>query len=469
MQATHSGEMTVNLATCLTPNQNEVDWLAEVPNRWRVLRLKDAAHLIMGQSPSSEDCSTEPIGLPFLQGCAEFGITHPSARLYCRCPARVSPKGTILVSVRAPVGRLNLAEQPYGIGRGLCAIVPNKQTLLTAYAHYSLEASVVELGRVSTGSTYDAVSVRDVAELRMPIPPLVEQSSITAVLDRWTERIDGLMERMEALVDRLKEKRKALILYAVTRGIPSTPVLQSDIRSHEGLNGFEKMWLQGVPAHWDITPIKRFHQVVNGGTPSSNDSRYWGGKINWLTPEDLGQNRAKIIGDSRRTLSGNGLENCNAQLVPRNAIVISTRAPIGHTAMVGKESCTNQGCRSLVATDSRAYPDYTYYAVQSSREVLESMGKGTTFMELSAELLGAHRVPLPPIDEQVAIAGYLDRETSKIDTIITRIATVVLLLKEYRIALVTAAVTGAIDERQVNASTVAEYVAHRTVEGIPDK
>ena len=200
-------------------------------------------------------------------------------------------------------------------------------------------------------------------------------------------------------------------------------------------------WLGDVPEHWGALPLKRRHRIVNGGTPSSAEDSYWDGDINWLTPEDLGRNGGKRIGSSRRALSLEGLSNCSAQLVPRNSIVISTRAPIGHVAVIEKESCTNQGCRALVPEGARAYTGYIYYTLLASRPILQAAGKGTTFLELSAELLGLHAVPFPPSEAQIAIANFLDRETAKIDTLVAKKRTLIVRLKEKRTALISRTVT----------------------------
>ena len=202
-------------------------------------------------------------------------------------------------------------------------------------------------------------------------------------------------------------------------------------------------WLGDVPEHWGALPLKRRHRIVNGGTPSSAEDSYWDGDINWLTPEDLGRNGGKRIGSSRRALSLEGLDlsNCSAQLVPRNSIVISTRAPIGHVAVIEKESCTNQGCRTLVPEGVRAYAGYIYYTLLASRQTLQAAGKGTTFLELSVELLSLHAVPFPPSEEQIAIAAFLDRETAKIDTLVAKKLTLIERLKEKRTALISRTVT----------------------------
>ncbi|HSO81162.1 restriction endonuclease subunit S [Thiocapsa sp.] len=200
-------------------------------------------------------------------------------------------------------------------------------------------------------------------------------------------------------------------------------------------------WLGDVPEHWEALPLKRRHRVVNGGTPSSSEDRYWEGRINWITPEDLGRNGSKRIGGSQRTLSEEGLSNCGAQLVPADSIVLSTRAPIGHVAITERESCTNQGCRALVSVDRRVSSDYFYYSLTASRPVLQAAGKGTTFMELSAGLLGLHEVLFPPLNEQRAIADFLDRETAKIDTLVAKKRTLIERLKEKRSALISRTVT----------------------------
>ncbi|MBX9810349.1 MAG: restriction endonuclease subunit S [Burkholderiales bacterium] len=200
-------------------------------------------------------------------------------------------------------------------------------------------------------------------------------------------------------------------------------------------------WLGELPKHWDALPLKRRHHVVNGGTPSSSEESYWDGEIIWITPEDLGRNNAKRIGESRRTLSFEGLDSCGAQLVPSGSIVLSTRAPIGHVAITVSDACTNQGCRALVQITKNALPEFVYYVLVASRPVLQATGKGTTFMELGAGALGSHPIPLPSSEEQLAIANFLDRETAKIDTLVEKKRTLIERLREKRVALISRTVT----------------------------
>ena len=101
-----------------------VEWIGGIPTHWKVKRLKYIADLNMGQSPPSEEYNSDQLGTPFLQGNAEFGPHHPTPKIYCPTANKHAIPGNILLSVRAPVGAINIADQEYGIGRGLCAIRP---------------------------------------------------------------------------------------------------------------------------------------------------------------------------------------------------------------------------------------------------------------------------------------------------------------------------------------------------------
>ena len=193
-----------------------VKWLDDVPAHWEIRRLKYCATLIMGQSPSAFDCSDQPIGLPFLQGCAEFGPMYPTPAQFCREPKKVAPADAILLSVRAPVGQLNISDQPYAIGRGLCAILPLDHICQRQFAYYHLLALPHDLRAASAGTTYDAVRVRDVGNQPIILPPPDEQAAIAAHLDQLTAKLDAAIAGARQSAALLDEYRAALIAAAVT-------------------------------------------------------------------------------------------------------------------------------------------------------------------------------------------------------------------------------------------------------------
>lgn len=205
-------------------------------------------------------------------------------------------------------------------------------------------------------------------------------------------------------------------------------------------------WLGEIPEHWRIMPLKRTFVILNGSTPKSGEPDYWDGDIPWATPDDLGSLKSDNLDTTRRMISQAGYESCGTSLAPAGSLVLSTRVPIGHLAIAGIPLCTNQGCRCLVFRNTDDHRFY-YYQLLSAKNELASWGQGSTFRELGRDKLGAVRLLCPPPTEQRAIAAFLNHETARIDTLIEKIRKSIDLLREYRTALITAAVTGKIDVR----------------------
>lgn len=285
-----------------------------------------------------------------------------------------------------------------------------------------------------------------VGRVRIAVPPLAEQRDIAAFLDRETERIDSLIAKKRSLIERLQEYRTALITRTVTRGLPPEAARAAGLNPSPRLKPSGVEWLGDVPEHWEVGQLKRWFGIVNGGTPKSSEDAFWDGDIVWLTPDDLGRNLEEWITEGSRKLTLEGLESCSARLCPEGSIVVSTRAPIGHVAITSMTSATNQGCRTLVpgtGVDS----EFAYFTVIAMKSILESLGQGSTFMELSQGDLSSVRLAKPPLAEQRVLVRFLNRETARVANLTSRTNVAMRHLQEYRTALITAAVTGKIDVR----------------------
>ena len=308
--------------------------------------------------------------------------------------------------------------------------------MMCQYLYYQLTVARHDIASLGQGSTFTEISRGTLASYRVVSPPLNEQASIVKFLDRETARIDALVERKQNLVDLLEQQRTALISRSVTRGLAADVAMQD--------TGVE--WLGEIPAHWDVRRLRTFAQVVNGATPSTGTPAYWNGDIAWITPEDLGKVAAPYIDGGARSITQQGYEACGTTIVPAGSIVISTRAPIGHLAILRQPACVNQGCRLVVPTGD-AVVKYLYYQLTAARHDIASLGQGSTFTELSRETLATYRIAWPPPKEQASIVRSLDRETAKLDALVAKVQEAVERLKEYRVALIFAAVTGNIDVR----------------------
>ncbi len=191
-----------------------VVWIGEIPEHWKLTRIKFVSEVTMGQSPSS-DFYLDNGDLPFLQGCAEFGEIFPNPKHYCEVATKTSRPGDILLSVRAPVGEINLSDRVYGIGRGLCSIRPLKDK--GDYLKWYLFAAKNKLISISNGSTYDAVAIGDVKNLEIPISMVeFEQNAICEYLNIETTKIELIISKHLKLIDLLKEYKASLISQAVT-------------------------------------------------------------------------------------------------------------------------------------------------------------------------------------------------------------------------------------------------------------
>ncbi|RTL92695.1 restriction endonuclease subunit S [Ancylobacter aquaticus] len=159
---------------------------------------------------------------------------------------------------------------------------------------------------------------------------------------------------------------------------------------------------------WTQTTLGDVAEIVSGATPKSDVEEYWDGPVAWATPTDLSQLNGKYIGKTARTLSQAGLSSCSSRVLPANSVLFSSRAPIGLVAINTVPMATNQGFKSFIPK-RELNPDYLFWWLRCHREQLEDLGNGATFKEVSKAVVS--RVPflLPSIEEQVRIAGILDK------------------------------------------------------------
>lgn len=169
-----------------------------------------------------------------------------------------------------------------------------------------------------------------------------------------------------------------------------------------------------LPSHWTAATLGEVATIINGGTPKSKVATYWDGDVQWLTPKDMGRMEGREISATPRTISEAGLAKSSTRLVPPRSVILSTRAPIGHLAINTVPMSFNQGCRGIVPGD-RLNNVFLYYFLAANRKLLDDLGSGTTFKELSATNLRAVELPLPPLEEQKRIAAVLDQAFAALD------------------------------------------------------
>lgn len=196
-------------------------------------------------------------------------------------------------------------------------------------------------------------------------------------------------------------------------------------------------YINSLPEGWKIKRTKYEFTIINGSTPDTNYSEYWDGNINWIGPADMQE--FGEIKEGRNTITLSGYNSCSTLLLPEGSIVISTRAPIGKVNITIGELCTNQGCKSLVRKnkDNR----YFYYHFHMLKEKLISLGRGTTFKELSTTDLKNVYIIIPPDNEQRIISSFLDEKVPMLNNAISALNNEIKLLEDAKKSLITESIT----------------------------
>ena len=230
-----------------------------VPDRWLIKPLAEVAQVVMGQSPDSKYYSEEEVGFPFLQGCAEFQGRHPKHAIYCSHSKKIGCAGSILLSVRAPVGRLNVANRDYVIGRGLASL--NGTQVTQDFLEHFLVFQEPMFGLASQGSTFEAINSSELKQWPILHPKdKAEQAKIAELLST----VDRAIEQTEALIAKQQRIKTGLMQDLLTRGVDERGNLRSE-QTHK----FKDSPLGRIPVEWESASLAVFVPSAEYGISTS--------------------------------------------------------------------------------------------------------------------------------------------------------------------------------------------------------
>jgi type I restriction enzyme S subunit len=228
--------------------------IGRIPKDWEVEKLgnKEFAEIIMGQSPPSSTYNREGKGLPFLQGKMEFGDIHPSPILYCSQPIKIAEPNDILISVRAPVGDVNIARYRLCIGRGLAAIRFNLNRASYWFYFYYFQKIKNFLENLGKGSTFKAITKEDLENLKVPYPSFFEQQKIAEILST----VDEAIQKTNEIIAKTERLKKGLMQELLTKGIGHKEFKDTEIGRIS--KDWEVVKLENVVEIWDKyrVPVK---------------------------------------------------------------------------------------------------------------------------------------------------------------------------------------------------------------------
>jgi type I restriction enzyme, S subunit len=170
-----------------------------------------------------------------------------------------------------------------------------------------------------------------------------------------------------------------------------------------------------MKAGWQTKTLGDVCTVVNGGTPKTGVTDYWDGSHLWITPAEMGKRLSPYVDETERRITDLGLRDSSARMLPENSVILSSRAPIGYLVINTKRMATNQGCKGLVPARELDHK-FLYYYLSSIVDLLNELGTGATFKELSGGKLKEVAIPFPYLSEQQRIVTLLDEAFDGIAT-----------------------------------------------------
>ena len=371
--------------------------IGKIPVDWEVVSLKDVSEINMGQSPLSEDCNDKGTGLPFYQGNAEFGSKYPIPQKWCDSPKKVANEGDILISVRAPVGEINIAPHKCGIGRGLAAV--NSNAVHDEFLYHSLFLHMKALQKIAQGSTFEAINRKELSELLIFFPPAPEQKKIAKILTTVGEAI----EKTAWIIEKTKEAKNGLMQKLLTRGI--------------GHKKFKETEIGEIPEEWEV---KKLIDIANNekysftGGPFGSDLKedsYPDRGIRIIQLQNIGDGKFldeyKIFTSEEKA---NQLKNCN--IYPGDVMIAKMADPVARACIIPDTEkrylMASDGIR-LSVNKNEYDVKFVLYAINSPRfrKNAEKHGTGTTRLRIGLTELKNLPIGIPPLEEQKQIAEIL--------------------------------------------------------------
>jgi type I restriction enzyme, S subunit len=434
-----------------------VSWLGDVPSHWDITRLKSIARFSGGGTPSRENLTYWNGDIPWVspkdmkaerisgteESITEAGLSGSASIL--------QPPGRLLMVVRSGILKhtipVAINDVAVALNQDMKAVHFEPQRCLTRYFLHWVRGLNDRLLLVwaKQGATVESIEHGYLADTLLPLPPVSEQASIVAFLDRETAKIDALIAEQQRLMELLQEKRQTVISHAVTKGLnPDAPVKPSGIE-----------WLDEIPRHWSVTSFKR---LARTGRRTFTDGDWieapfiTDGGVRLLQTGNVGIGVFKEQG--YRFVSDETFRQLSCTEVEAGDVLICRLdGPVGRACLAPALAS-----RMITAVDNAilkvredVVPEFVVNLLSSKPwlawiDALCRVGGGFR-LRISRSQLAEIQVPLPPFGEQVEIAARLREEIQSCQRLTEEASRVIALLQERRSALISAAVLGAIDTR----------------------
>ena len=338
------------------------------------MTLKDICELIV-DCPHVTD-NDEGFGYPLIRtpnvgkGMLLLENVHRVSKdVYDRRNRRAKPQpGDLILAREAPAGNVALIRegQEVCLGQRTVLIRPNKKLVVPEFLTYYLLApySQHRIKQSANGSTVEHVNMPNIRGLKTELPTLHVQKEIASILSNYDTLININTKRIKLLEESARELYKEWFVRMRFPGYEQTK------------------FVKGIPVGWDVKTIDEICDSVGGGTPSTSNANYWGGKIKWVTPTDITSKQSLPLINIEGRITEAGLRQSSTKLLPAGAILMTSRASIGFFGICKEQVCTNQGFISIIPNEENLRM-YMLCNLMMRREEIISNANGATFLEIS--------------------------------------------------------------------------------------
>ena len=422
--------------------ESDMSWLGDIPSHWEVKSLRFIGNPIIGLTYSPDEICNDNEGVLVLRSTNIQGgkiIDKENVYVSTKINDKLTTKlNDILIcsrnGSRQLIGKCGRIGKDF-VGVSFGAFTTVFRSSANDFIYYVLSSQLFEYqSGLFLTTTINQLTVGAFNSFKVPLPPREEQIQIAKFLDYKTTQIDRLIEKKKALIEKLNEKRTALITQAVTKGLnPDAPMKDSGVD-----------WLGEVPEHWEVRKLKFLCEFSTGWTPPTKQPEYFDGDNIWVTIADMDK---KLIHDSKTKISDEAVSDFGFIQVPKGALLYSFKLSVGKVGFAGTNLYTNEAIL-FVLPNANYDINFLYYLFSVS--IIKNASENIYGAKiLNQELIKNSFLVYLSHKEQSQIAEFLDDKTTKIDKLANKASEAIDTLNEYRTALITAAVTGKIDVRNV--------------------
>lgn len=345
-------------------------------SEWIKTTLDEIADVIGGGTPSTKNEAFWGGEIPWitpkdLTGYTKMYISHGERFItkngLDNSSARLLPEGTVLMSSRAPIGYVAIAENPITTNQGFKSLVPNTELANNKFLYFWIKNNKQYIDSLGSGTTFAEVSGSVVKSLGIELPPLAEQKAIASVLSSLEDKID-LLHRQNKTLESMAETL------------------------------FRQWFVEEAQDDWEEVNVLNIFSLVGGGTPKTSIDEYWNGNIPWISGGDISQSHKGFISKTEKSITELGLKSSSTKLLPKLSTIISARGTVGRYAILEQEMCFSQSNYGIIPKGHNCYY-FVYLLIGFIVDELLAAAYGSVFDTITTRTFESVDLKLPEMSE----------------------------------------------------------------------